>query len=82
MGPLGPYVLQGNFKHFRTLACQGPAPHPAASVAIIDTDHLIQLFVAVETNTVSLAGGLNDGWAGGGCHAGQGEQVGMNRASC
>jgi hypothetical protein len=58
LGALGLHVLQGNFKHLRPLAVEGPAAHPAAVVALIDADHLVGLLVDVQPHTVALVGQL------------------------
>ena len=41
MGGDGLNLVQGNFKDFRALAAQGPAPQPAAVVVVVDANHLI-----------------------------------------
>ena len=54
MGLGGLHVLQGNFKHFRTLAAEGPAAEPAAVVVVVDANHLIKLIIGVQRHTGSL----------------------------
>ena len=50
-------LLQGNFKHGRSVAGQGPAADPAAVVSVVDTDHLVQVLVAGEGDAVTLMEG-------------------------
>ena len=48
------HLLQGNFKHRRAVAGEGPAADPATVVAVIDTDDLVHVFVAVEGDAITL----------------------------
>jgi hypothetical protein len=54
MGLSGLHVLQGNFKHFRALAAEGPAAQPAAIVMVVDANHLVELIIGVQGHTGSL----------------------------
>ena len=51
------HQLQGDFKHGRTVAGHGPAPHPATVLIVVNTDHLIQVLIAGEVNAVTLMEG-------------------------
>jgi len=42
-GPL--HLTQGQFNHWRAMAGQGPAAHPAAVAVLVDADHLEELGV-------------------------------------
>jgi hypothetical protein len=48
------HLLQGNFKDGGTVAGQWPATDPATVVAVINTDHLIDVLVAGESDAVAL----------------------------
>jgi len=37
------HLAQGQFKHRRAMAGQGPAAQPAAVAAVVNADHLVQL---------------------------------------
>jgi hypothetical protein len=61
------HLLQGNFKHGRTVAGQGPAANPATAVVVIDADHLVEVLVAGKGDAVALMErhkALACGWAG------------------
>jgi hypothetical protein len=48
------HQMQGDFKHRRTVAGHGPAAHPATVLVVVYADHLIQVLITGEVNTVTL----------------------------
>lgn len=52
-------LLQGNFKDGAAVAGEGPAPHPAAVVAVINANHLVRVRIAHEGDAIALMEGAN-----------------------
>lgn len=52
-------LLQGNFKDGAAVAGEGPAPHPAAVVAVINANHLVGVRIAHEGDAIALMEGAN-----------------------
>ena len=46
--------MKRNFKHGRSLRCEGPLTHPAAIVIVIDADDLEQAGIGCQTDAVTL----------------------------
>ena len=52
-------LLQGNFKDGAAMASEGPAPHPAPVVAVINANHLVRVRIADEGDAIALMEGGN-----------------------
>ena len=53
-GRLAIHQVQGDFKHGGAMAGHGPTAHPATVLVIVNADHLIQVLITGEVNTVTL----------------------------
>ena len=51
------HQVEGDFKHWRSIAGHGPAAHPATVQMVVNTDHLIKVLITGEVNTVTLMEG-------------------------
>jgi hypothetical protein len=49
--------VEGDLKDGRSVAGQGPTAHPATVLVVVNCDHLIEVFVTGEVNTVTLMEG-------------------------
>ena len=66
------HQVKGNLKHGGAVAGHGPAAHPATVLVVVNTDHLIQVLITGEVNTVTLMEGhrlggwrvVTQGWMG------------------
>ena len=48
------HQVEGDLKHGGPVAGHGPAAHPATVLVVVHADHLIQVLITGEVNTVTL----------------------------
>jgi hypothetical protein len=53
--------VEGDLKHGGPVAGHGPAAHPATVLVVVNADHLIQVLITGEVNTVTLMEGHHFG---------------------
>ena len=51
------HQVEGDLKHGGPVAGHGPAAHPATVLVVVHADHLIQVLITGEVNTVTLMEG-------------------------
>jgi len=51
------HEVEGDLKDGRSVAGHGPTAHPATVLVVVNSDHLVEVFVTGEVNTVTLMEG-------------------------